>query len=49
MLDQNVASEVLARATATGGDFAEIYLEDRVDHSVSMVSGKIETVSSETL
>ena len=46
MLDQNIASEVLARATATGGDFAEIFLEDRIDHSVSMVSGKIETVSS---
>ena len=46
MLDKSVASEVLARATSTGGDFAEIFMEDRIDHSLSMVSGKIETVSS---
>ena len=46
MLDQNVASEVLAKATSTGGDFAEIFMEDRIDHSVSMVSGKIETAGT---
>ena len=31
MLDQNIASEVLARAVSTGGDFAEIFLEDRIN------------------
>lgn len=46
MLDQNIAREVLARATQTGGDFAEIFLEDRLDHNIRLSSGKIETVNS---
>lgn len=46
MLDPNIALEVLACATKTGGDFAEIFLEDRVDHNIRLNSGKIETVNS---
>lgn len=46
MLDQNVAREVLARAVKTGGDFAEIFMEDRVDHVIVMRSGRIETVNT---
>lgn len=46
MLEQNVASEVLARAIQTGGDFAEIFLEDRIDHTLSMRSGALETVNT---
>ena len=29
MLNQNVAQAVIAEALKTGGDFAEIFLEDR--------------------
>ena len=46
MLDQNVAREVLACAVRTGGDFAEIFMEDRLDHNLRMRSGRIETVNS---
>ncbi len=46
MLDQNIASEVLAAAVRTGGDFAEIFMEDRIDHSILMRSGRIETVNT---
>lgn len=46
MLDQNVAAEVLACAVSTGGDFAEIFMEDRMDHSIMMRSRRIETVNS---
>ena len=46
MLDQNIAREVLAEAVKTGGDFAEIFIEDRVDHTLSMRSHRIETVNS---
>lgn len=46
MLDQNVAREVLARAVKTGGDFAEIFMEDRMDHVIVMRSGRIETVNT---
>lgn len=34
MLDQNVAREVLQEAVRTGGDFAEIFMEDRIDHAM---------------
>ncbi|MBE5803736.1 MAG: TldD/PmbA family protein [Clostridiales bacterium] len=46
MLDQNLAREVLACAVRTGGDFAEIFMEDRVDHALLMRSGRIETVNT---
>ena len=31
MLNQQLAAEVLSRAVRTGGDFGEIFLEDRVN------------------
>lgn len=43
MLNQNVAAEVIAKALATGGDFAEIFLEDRQNHNLQMRSGKVDT------
>ncbi len=46
MLDRNIAAEVLARAVQTGGDFAEIFLEDRTGHNLLLRSGKLETVST---
>ena len=36
MIQESVAREVLAKATSTGGDFAEIFLEDRVNHSLRL-------------
>ena len=29
MLDRNIAEEVMKQAVKTGGDFAEIFLEDK--------------------
>ena len=46
MITQKTAMAVLAEAVKTGGDFAEIFLEDRLNHSLSMISGKVETVNS---
>ncbi|MCQ2453660.1 MAG: TldD/PmbA family protein [Clostridia bacterium] len=46
MLDLYVAQDVIACALSTGGDFAEIFLEDRINNSLTMRSGSIETVSS---
>ena len=46
MITQQLATAVLAEAVKTGGDFAEIFLEDRLNHSLSMLSGKVETVNS---
>ena len=46
MLDKRIAQEVLDCALSTGGDFAEIFYEDRLNNSVSMLSGKVESVGS---
>ncbi len=45
MLDQNVAREVLQEAVKTGGDFAEIFMEDRIDNTMMMRSGRLETAN----
>lgn len=49
MLNQNVAQAVIAQALKTGGDFAEIFLEDRLNNNISMLSGKVESVNSRRL
>lgn len=42
MLNKQVISDVLAAAMSTGGDFAEIFIESRVNNSIEMVKGKVE-------
>ena len=49
MLTQKTAQLVLEKALSTGGDFAEIFCEDRRNNNLSMRSGKIETVASNRL
>ena len=46
MLDKRIAQEAIDCALSTGGDFAEIFYEDRLNNRVSMVSGKVESVNS---
>jgi len=46
MLNPIVAQEVLGTALSTGGDFAEIFLEDRRDHVLVLQDNRIETVNS---
>lgn len=46
MLDQNVAREVLQEAVRTGGDFAEIFMEDRIDHRMAMHTRKVQDAST---
>ncbi len=46
MLNERIAQAVLNLAVSTGGDFAEIFLEDRSNHQLMMRSGKVETVNS---
>ena len=49
MLKENIARQVIDEALRTGGDFAEIFLEDRKNNSLSMLSGKVESVNSRRL
>ncbi len=46
MLNQNIAQSVLDTALSMGGDFAEIFWEDRRDSSLRLLSGKVDAVNS---
>ena len=46
MLSQEAANAILKAARETGGDFAEIYMEDTLSNSLKMVDGKIEDAAS---
>lgn len=46
MLDQSIARDVLDAALATGGDFAEIFLEDRRNNTLILQDNRLETVNS---
>ncbi len=41
MLSKSNTSEVLAKCLVTGGDFAEIFEEDSINNSISLVDGKV--------
>lgn len=43
MLGKSVIEEVLAAALETGGDFAELFLEDKYSTYLGMVAGRVET------
>ena len=42
MLSREVAERVLGRCLITGGDFAEIFEEDTLNNSISILNGKVE-------
>lgn len=42
MLSKEIAQKVLGRCLITGGDFAEIFEEDTIDNSISILNGKVE-------
>lgn len=46
MLDKNLVEQVLLEASATGGDFAELFVEDTVSSSVSIGDKKIDAVNN---
>ncbi|NFI56104.1 TldD/PmbA family protein [Clostridium botulinum] len=42
MLGKSIVSQVLARCLITGGDFAEVFEDDSVNNSISLIDGKVE-------
>lgn len=46
LIDEGTVSTVLSRALQTGGDFAEIFAEDKTSSSAYLDDGKIEELSS---
>jgi TldD protein len=46
MIDKKIVSDVLYAALTTGGDFAEIFVEDRMNTSIEMIQNKVEKALS---
>ena len=46
MIDQSVLQRVLGSALRTGGEFAEVYVEDKRSSSAALDDGKVEQVTS---
>ena len=47
MLSKSTAEAVLAEALSTGGDFAEIFMEDTLRGTMSMIDGNLESALNE--
>ncbi|MBN2852108.1 MAG: TldD/PmbA family protein [Clostridia bacterium] len=46
MLDKNIINDVLLAAVSTGGDFAELFIEDTFRNSMSYIGGQLESTQS---
>ena len=46
MIQRSIAEQALAEALRTGGDFAELFWEDKRSGAVSLISGKVENAST---
>ena len=46
MISKHIAENVIEAALATGGDFAEIFMEDTRKNNVSLIDGKLENAST---
>ena len=46
MLNKQLIEDTLTAALSTGGDFAEIYVEDRTNNGIVMIGGKVESTMS---
>ena len=45
MITRELCAKVLEAAAATGADYAELFAENSKNHSISMVSGKVDAIS----
>ena len=44
MISREICSRVLQKAVATGADYAELFAENTVNHSISMIASKVESI-----
>ncbi len=45
MIARELCQRVLQRALATGGDYAEIFAENTLNHSINMIADRVETIN----
>lgn len=43
MLDRKIVEEMIAEAISTGGDFAEVFVEDKYNSSLFLIGGKVDS------
>src|SRR6056297_2254616 len=46
MLNKNTIEETINTALAEGGDFAEVFVENKVTNSINLVNGKIDSANT---
>ena len=44
MISAEVSQRVLAKAVSTGADYAELFAENTVNHSINMIASKVDTI-----
>ncbi len=44
MISREVCKKVLAKAVSTGADYAEIFAENTVNHSINMIADKVDSI-----
>ena len=44
MISKEICERVLQRAASTGADYAELFAEDTLNHSVDLIGGKVDSV-----
>ena len=44
MISREICQRVLQKAVSTGADYAEIYAENTVNHSISMIANKVDSI-----
>ena len=49
MISRAVCERVLRAAVATGGDYAEIFVENTVNHAINMVASKVDSIKDTTV
>ncbi len=45
MIPRDLCQRVLQRAVATGGDYAELYAQNTLNHSITMIADRVETIN----
>ena len=44
MIARDVCARVLQKAVSTGADYAEIFAENTINHSISMIADKVDAI-----
>ena len=44
MITREVCQRVLHKAVSTGADYAEIFAENTVNHTISMIASKVDSI-----